>query len=376
MEKPFIDITLYRNEVPAFVPGMLDRLYGHLLSSFDYHSVYESLPRESHSCVMTAAGEALAVILFRVEEKQIRVINEQCVFSPDVMDAFSEFAFREFPEANMICFTAVRHDGGTLSHPHLAAKRTQDIVLALPESQDQYLALLGKSTRAYIKRYFNKLKRLHPSASWVTLDGSEVSEEHLRAIIEFNRARMAGKYKQSYIDDMEADRILRLVRRCGLVTVMTIEGKVCAGTINYRVADNYFLQVIAHDPAFDDLGIGTLCCYLTICECIARGGRNYHFLWGRYEYKYRLLGVQRDLSDVFIYRSRMDLLRDAKVALGHAYGGRVYVLKDWMEHRARRLDDASVAGRTAYYCFNGLKKVKRSLDRLRLPQGERGQGSP
>lgn len=374
MENPVIDITLHRNEVPAFVPDLLDRLYGHLLSSFDYHSVYDSLPKESHSCVMTMAGDVLAVILFRVQGKHIQVINEQCAFSPQVMDAFSEFAFREFPEANMICFTAVQHGAEALSHPHLAAKRTQDIVLALPDSQDRYLALLGKSTRTYIKRYFNKLKRFHPSASWVTLEGSEVSEEHLRAIIEFNRARMAGKYKQSTIDDTEADRILRLVRRCGLVTVMTIDGRVCAGTINYRVADNYFLQVIAHDPAFDDLGIGTLCCYLTICECIARGGRNYHFLWGRYEYKYRLLGVQRDLSDVFIYRSRMELLRDAKVAIGHAYSGRMYELKDWMEHRARRLDDASVAGRAAYYCFNGIKKVKRSIDRLRL-QREESQGS-
>jgi hypothetical protein len=368
MEQPSVEIAMYRNEVPEFVPDLLDRVHGHLLTSFSYHAVYGRISREIHSCVLKEHGEVLAVFLFRIDGKVLRVLNEQCAFPQRAIDAFSNYVFAAFPEASMIVFTAVQHAEGALSFPHLAAKRTQDIVLALPESQERYLSLLGKSTRTYIKRYLNKLKRIHPSAAWESYAGDEVSDAHLQAIIDFNRARMAGKYKQSYIDDEETDRIIRLVRQCGLVTVMTIDGKLCAGTINYRVADNFFLQVIAHDPAYDEFGLGTLCCYLTICECISRGGRNYHFLWGRYEYKYRLLGVQRDLSDIIVYRSRMDLLRDGKVALGHAYSGRMYELKDWMEQRARRLDEGSMAGQAAYYCFHGLKKMKRSLDRLRMQQ--------
>lgn len=147
---------------------------------------------------------------------------------------------------------------------------------------------------------------------------------------------------------------------------MTIDGQVCAGTINYRVADNYFLQVVAHAPAYDDYGLGTLCCYLTICECIARRGDEYHFLWGRYEYKYRLLGVERDLSHLLIYRSRLHMALNGRTTLRHLYGGKMYELRDWMEQHARRIDDSSVFGAAAFHALNGMKKVKRSVDRLRM----------
>ncbi|MGE5648932.1 MAG: GNAT family N-acetyltransferase [Bacillota bacterium] len=360
-----IEVTMYSDAVPQFAHEPLDRLYRHLHSSLAYHSVYGNLRGGTHTCVLRQGAEIVAVVLFRFDGKRVRVINEQCVFPPAVIDAFARHIFERFPATSVISFPVIDAMPAGLRYPFMGAKCTQDIVLALPASEDQYQAMLGKSTRAYIKRYFNKLKRCFPSVSWTTRDGGAASEDDVRAIIELNRARMAGKYKDSYIDDAEADRILQMVRRCGLVTVMTIDGKVCAGTINYRVADNYFLQVIAHAPAYDDYGLGTLCCYLTICECIARKGAEYHFLWGRYEYKYRLLGVQRDMSHMLVYRSRLHLLRNGAQAARHAWRGRMYEVKNWMEHRARRLDDSSVLNRAAYHGLNSLRNVKRSLDRIR-----------
>jgi hypothetical protein len=346
----------------------MDVLYGHLHASPLYHEVYGNLTVGTRTCVIREGGNVAGVILYRIEQDRARVLNEQCAFPRNVVEAFAQHVFAHFSEVTAVCFPAMRPTFHALAYPFIAAKRTQDIVLSLPESADAYRDMLGKSTRTYIKRYFNKLKRCFPSVSWTSDDGDKASEEDIRAVIEFNRARMAGKYKDSYIDDAEADRILQLVRRCGFVTVMRIAGKVCAGTINYRIGDNYFLQVIAHNPAYDEYGLGTLCCYLTVCECIARKGREYHFLWGRYEYKYRLLGVQQDMSDVLVYRSRRHMLRDGRMVLGMLCAGRLYEAKDWMEHRARRMDDSSLSGKVAYRCLNALKQAKRSIDRRRMHQ--------
>lgn len=93
-----------------------------------------------------------------------------------------------------------------------------------------------------------------------------------------------------------------------MLSLLRLDGRICAGTINFRAGDNYFLEVIAHDPAYNDYRLGTLCCYLTICECIAREGKEYHFLWGAHDYKFRLLGVQRELDHLTIYRSRRHAL--------------------------------------------------------------------
>jgi len=48
-----------------------------------------------------------------------------------------------------------------------------------------------------------------------------------------------------------------------------------------------------------------LCCYLAMTETIQRGAKEAHLLWGRNSYKFKLLGVQRDMVNLDIYRSRM-----------------------------------------------------------------------
>ncbi|NEX63517.1 GNAT family N-acetyltransferase [Noviherbaspirillum galbum] len=371
MENQAIKVTWHSGALPDPAIGMLDQLYAHLHSSAAYYSVYGVLATDTHACVLESDGKTVAVFLFRHEGKRILVVNEQCAFPPAAVDAFAEQAFDRHPDVEMIAFTAIL-SAATKRFPSVSAKRTQDIVLTLPASEEQYLAQMGKSTRAYIKRYLNKLKRCHPTVSWVTYERGEVPRDQLLAVIELNRARMASRFKTSYIDDAETDRIMSLVERCGLVTIMTIDGKVCAGTINYRVADNYFLQVIAHDPAYDEHGLGTLCCYLTACECIRRKGREYHFLWGRYEYKYRLLGVQHDLSDVLIFRSSLHRLRHADTVIRFGINGKLYEIKDWAEAHARRQDNSSFAGRAVHTAMNSLKKLKRGADRIRMRSDAHG----
>lgn len=360
-----ITISLHANSVPPFVDEAMDQLYQHMHSSFAYHSIYGNITPETNTYVVRENEEIVALILFCIEDEKVRVLNQQLRLDTEEIQRFCDHIFKTHQSIRVVTFPVIESKVSGLTFPYQQSLCTQDIVLTMPESPDAYLNSLGKSTRAYIKRYQNKLKRDFPSLTCKTYSSNDASEQDIRAIIALNIARMANRYTSSYLDDAEAERIIKMVRRCGLVTVMTINGRVCAGTINYRFGENYFLNVVAHDPEYDEYGLGTLCCYNTIRECIAQRGKEYHFLWGRYEYKFRLLGMQRDLSHLAIYRSRLHVLLNGREALKLAYGGRMYRAKDWMEMKMRRKDSSTISGRLAFHCLNSLKKMKRSIARWR-----------
>jgi hypothetical protein len=78
------------------------------------------------------------------------------------------------------------------------------------------------------------------------------------------------------------------------------------------------MHVIAHDPAYDDLRLGLLCCALTIEDAITRGCHQFHFLWGRYDYKTRLGGEREALSQVFVFRDLSAFLQRPGDLVTHA----------------------------------------------------------
>lgn len=372
MEPNNFTISLHPNSVPQFAVAAMDRLYQHMHSSCSYHAIYGNITPDTNTYVVQDNAEIVAVLLFCIENRKVRVLNEQLRLDPAEIERFADHVFKTYCSIDVVVFPVLENTVGRLSFPHQQSFCTQNIVLTMPDTADTYLNSLGKSTRSYIKRYLNKLKRDFPSLTCKTYGSSDADEKDIRDIIGLNRARMANRYKSSYIDDAEAERIIKLVRICGLVTVITINGRVCAGTINYRFGANYFLKVVAHDPEYDEYGLGTLCCYLTIRECIALGGKEYHFLWGRYEYKYRLLGMQRDLNHLAIYRSYLSMLLNSREALRLACHGRMYWVKDWMELKARRMDSSSFGSRLVFHSLNSLKKLKRSIARLCAHKNENG----
>lgn len=375
MDPENITVSLHASSVPQFAYGAMDQLYQHMHSSFAYLSIYGRINQETITYVVRKGGQVVAVILFCIEHGKVRVLNEQLRLADDEIQRFSDHVFKAYPSVHVITFPVIENTVGRLCFPFQQSLCTQDIVLTMPESPEAYLNSLGKSTRNYIKRYQNKLRRGFPSLTCKTYGCSDAREQDIRDICALNRARMANRYTSSYIDDAETERIIRMVRICGLVTVMAIDGRVCAGTINCRIGENYFLKVIAHDPAYDEYGLGTVCCYLTICECIARRGREYHFLWGRYEYKFRLLGQQRDLCHLAIYRSHLHQLRNGRDAIKLAYSGRIYRARDWIELKMRRKDSSSLSGIILFHGLTGLKKLKRSIARLRA-HGYRTSAKP
>lgn len=314
-------ISLYENAVPPFIGPELESLYEHVFSSLAQFRIYSSISDRTHTYVARQEGKTIVALLFRCEGRRATVLNEQIAMSSDAINRFSRYVFGHFHTVDTIVFPAIRSEVRQLAFPRQEFYRTEDIVLKLPPTPEDYLASLGKATRKNMKYHGNRLRRNYPQLEYLVFIDSQIPDQHVRDIIELNRARMATKNKTSDIDAAETDRLVRLVRRSGLVSVMLIAGRVVAGTVCSRVGGNYFMHINAHDPMYDDARLGKLCCFMTINDCIARHGKEFHFMWGRFEYKYLLLGKQQDFNELVIYRSIARLLLHGGSALRTAFKG-------------------------------------------------------
>jgi hypothetical protein len=368
-----ITIACYENDIPSFVEAELDRLYGSIFTSLPHIRIYGGPLGTIHTYVVRRGTKVITLLMFRREKGKVRVINEVIRLDEAAINRFADYIFATYKAVNVIAFKAIQTHVRRPAFPCQVVNALEDIVLSLPASAQEYLASLGKNTRRNIRRYMEKTKRAFPLFSFQAFEKGAVSEQHVRDIISLNRARMAEKNKESPIDAEETSRIISLVRKCGLVGVATIDGRVCAGAISYRAGNNYFLSILAHDPAYDEYWLGILTCYLTVCECIARGGKEFHFLWGRYEYKFTLLAVQRDLDNLVVYRSPAQQLMNGDLVIRtalDAYRRRAHL---WL-HDATRRDTA--LGRFALGALHFGRRLRRVKERLAALPGSQTTDAP
>ena len=368
-----ITISCYENYVPPFVDSVMDGLYQSLFSSMALIRIYDSVNLVS-TYVAREAGRVLALFLFRREGSKVSVCNE--VFKVDAAEVtrFADYIFSRFGDVSVISFRAVENDIHRLPFPYLRFNTLEDIVLTLPACVDDYLASLGKATRRTIRGNMNRLVRTYPTFRFDVYENDQIRESDVHAIIRMNHARMAGKDKVSSYSDEDARRIYALARVCGLVGVLLLDGRVCAGAVSYRIGDNYFMSLAAHDPHYDSFRLGTLNGFLNISECILRGAKECHLLWGQHDYKYRFLGVERGLDNLAVYRSPVAMLRHADHALKMTYEGvRRHVQR--RAHEAKRRD--AFSWRIAVKVAAGVRSMQRfgrgGLG-IRVPQlGELGK---
>jgi hypothetical protein len=351
-----VTIYCYENEVPSFVEPELERIYGNFFSTIGHFKESGRIENAS-TYVAIEEGCITTIFLFHRGEGYVRVLNEVIKISQQDVDLFSNFIFSAYGSVDIISFHAV--DTGVVpSHrPYQRINCLEDIVLTLPTMAEDYFNKLGKSTRKTIKGYSNKIKRDFPSFKISIYAKEEAEEQLIRQIIDFNKTRMLSTGKVSAFDEEATKHIIQFVRMYGLICIATIDDKICAGSISYKVGNNYFMHVSAHDSKYDSYRLGVLFRYLTICECIKRGGAECHFLWGRQEFKFSLLGVQRDLHDLVLYRSRVRLLRQFGMALQTRFKG----LKRQTELRVRTLRErASDAGAFTLRLLSRVGMLRRS----------------
>lgn len=328
-------VSLYAHPLPSFVEADLARLYRNIFSSAAWLQI---LGQWQQACayVVRKRGEVTHVLLFRRESRAVHVLNEVIAMREDEVQRFASTIFAAFKSVRIVSFEAIQAEISRLSFPYQQFNCLEDIVLALPGTVDAYFSGLGKNMRSSLKRYQKKIAGDFPGFRYAVYENNDVSEQHIIDIVALSSARMASKNQVSAHTDIKTARLIRLVQAYGVVLVATIDGRICAGVICTHFEGNFFMHIIAHDPAYDDYRIGKVCCYFSICDAIGRVAKEYHFLWGQYEYKYRLLGVQRDLDRLVVYRSPIQLMLSCMTFLRTAWRGYGRRAKHWLLDEKRK----------------------------------------
>jgi hypothetical protein len=281
-------------------------------------------------------GEVVSAILFRRDGVRVKVLNEVATVSADEIQRFARYVFARWADVSVIGFKAIRTNLHRAKFPFQRFNHLEDFVIPLPRTADAYRAALGSSLRKTLRIYGNKIRRLHPTFTHEVHEGADIDEAQVRAILEFSRARITAKGKTWGMDEAECQRIVALARTCGVASVILMDGQVCAGALSFRAGDEMFMRVCSHDPAFDDLRLGTVARYYAIEALIERGAKSCHLLWGKQAYKYQFLAEPQPLDNVTLYRSWAHMLVHRQLVFQNIRQAAIRTLKllaGWLRDR-------------------------------------------
>lgn len=330
-------IECHDGYVPDWAEEELNRLYGNIYSSLAHFRLFGGL-QDAYTYVARCGhgGEILALFLFRLEQHRVVVLNEGMLLDTEEVERFTSYIFRRFAAVGVIEFHAVHVPMKDSARPYQRYYQTEDFVLTLPENTEAYFSMLGSATRKNVKKYLNRWEREFPDTENLVFEKDKIDEQDLREIVSFNHMRMAAKNKVSAIDEAEFQSMLKLARECGLLCITRANDRICTGTLLYRFGDHYVSRITAHNTQYDDHRLGTLACYWAISEAMRRGGKTFHFMWGRYPYKSALGGVLYELDHIAIYRSYWHMLRQSRLAAMTAVSGYQREAKMWLLSQAER----------------------------------------
>jgi hypothetical protein len=353
-----VRISCYDNEVPAFAGPEIDRLYGHLCCSLSFFEMAKQIDGASTYAVRKG-GKLITILLYTRTENDVTVISEFARIDEEEIRRFADYMFSRFDSVKVVSFRKLQADIHALGYPWHAAVCSEDMIVTLPPTVKEYEAAVGKNMRRNIKRYTNALVKNFPSYRYRVCLKDEISEQDIRDIVALSCRRMKSKNIVARFTEEETQWIVDFSKKCGIAGVATIDGEVCAGAIGFRIGENFFMYVIAHDLKYNDYSLGILCYYHTICEGIARGGKRFHLLQGRYGYKYRLLADRQDIVELDIYRSRVHALACGRKIFKKEVAGRIRQAKQWLLHDAERHDGAP------YRLLGRIVNTLRTAKRLR-----------
>lgn len=329
---------IHEQAVPDFASQALDRLQGSLYASLKYLQLCEPGQVLPHTWVGYRNGEITGVLLFRIQGRCVKVISEVIVLDPCQIDAFSNCVFRHFPIVRRIVFNAVSLQSRPCSSPNQHFAYSENYVLTLPACNAAYIAALGKSTRQSVRGYRNRLQRDFPDFSWTAYACDALSTQQQRGLVltlqNFKRESMNARGKSADIDPAETERLLTMAAECGLFGIGVIQGRVCAGALSCRIGDTYVMLLSASDPAMSTYRLGMLTCLWSIGDCIERGARECHLLWGRYAYKHQLQAVPRVLQRMTVYPSVRHMLLQPVTVLMMLLRSQYVLGERWLREQA------------------------------------------
>lgn len=338
-----IGVAIYDNEIPEFVEAALEKIYCSIYCTVRRFGVYDSLAGVS-TYVATDDGKIETLILFRIVGRAVYVLNQQIQLRTEQMAEFSESIFARYRTAARIEFYALDATIGPdrFSFPCQVVPGLEEQVIQLPDTEEMYVQdSQARSIRRWIKT-FQKLQADHPSCRFDVLRREEITKEHVQAIVGLADKRMHSKHKSSYVEESQIVRFAELARSHGFVGLIYIHDEIRAGVLCYIAGNRCFVQLIGHDPEWNNYALGNIVQFQIILLCIRQGIKEVLLMGGGDEAKARFMAHRKIFNSITVYRPG-SLLGNWKRYLGNETKVMVYTCRQVVKHKTTQ---SGLLGRT------------------------------
>jgi len=205
---------------------------------------------------------------------------------------------------NQLDLRPLRPDSTVLSHlVSIAQNRGYEVlchpedvslVLDLPSTWDEYLAILNKKQRHEVRRKLRRLWEAGNVEHRCVEVGREV-EDYLDIFLKL--FSLSRDEKASFMNPkMESffRSLAKAMAEIGLLRlgIIQLDKVPVAMTMGFDYNDSHYLYNSAYDPQYNSLSVGLLCKVLCIKESIEKGRKKWDFLKGGEPYKYQLGGQE------------------------------------------------------------------------------------
>ncbi|MFN5446865.1 MAG: GNAT family N-acetyltransferase [bacterium] len=292
--------------ISAPIPDSLwcevERLYNSVFSSKVMLVSVDNDAETLHAWVEKTLQQISTILLFQKKGCVIYVANEVIEISSEVIKRFSKIIFSKFSDIHCIRFHAVILEQPLKDSLLRTSIFSEDYVLKLPTTKEQWIASLSARAREKLRSYLRRALNEKNGIQFIALKNTEIDEKDVRSVIRLNQLRMIKKRKNYGMTVAEEGQLCEQIKKGGLLFLLKKDNVICAGFICTALGTDVFMHVLAHDPAFDKLRLGLVCCSKTIEHLISLNYQHLHFLWGHYDYKKQMGAKPVDLSRVLVIK--------------------------------------------------------------------------
>jgi hypothetical protein len=288
--------------IPYSLWSDVERLYNSVFSSKVMLASNMEDTKSLYAWVEKSSQHISSILLFRKHGCVVQVANEVIRISPEVIQRFSNEILHYFPDIHFIRFHAVILQESIKNALIKSSIFSEDYILQLPQTKEQWMDSLSARAREKLRSYLRRSLNEKHGIQFFTSKQACIDEKDVRAVLKLNQLRMQQKGKKYGMTNDEENQLCVQMKKKGQIFLLKKNNEICAGLLCSVVGTDVYMHVLAHDPAFDKLRLGLVCCIKTIDYVISHKYHRLHFLWGHYDYKKQLGAKPIDLKRVLVIR--------------------------------------------------------------------------
>ncbi len=290
----------YHKGLPLEYESFLIHKYDSFITTCRYIEVYYQ-GYDIHYMLVYEDNKLIDLFVYGNRRNTAKCFNSLVSIEQNIVEEFIRYVFEMHSNVKKIEIVA-SYNVYNLTKSILYFQ-SDNHVLQLPQTIDEYFNVLSSSTRQTIKNRKNRLLRDYEKVNFCTRFGVEIDLDIVEKIIQLNTERLKQKGRLHKVDHEAKNKIYKFSQHYGCVAYIEVDGEIVAGSINTILNNGVFGHITGFDPKFHKYNVGEICAFNLIQTSIEKGLTTFNFLWGQSDLKKRLQGKPHVLYFYFVFRA-------------------------------------------------------------------------